>query len=100
MSRALFIVRALDQEERAARKKRMVALFPDGTVTYFGSPNGFTYIDGADEQTKQNYLARHRPREDWSVQGRKTAGWLSRYILWGPYQNIKKNVKDRGGRLV
>lgn len=100
MNHALFIVRELTPNDKAERKKRMVALFPDGTVTYFGSPNGFTYIDGADEQTKKNYLARHRPREDWSVQGRKTAGWLSRYILWGPYQNIQKNVEDRGGWLV
>jgi hypothetical protein len=45
----------------------------------FGAKGSFTYSDGADDKTKENYLKRHKVREDWNS---INAGSLSRYILW------------------
>jgi hypothetical protein len=74
----------------ATSEKRFVATFckcngpskclpKDRPKIVFGSKNGHTFIDGADEKTKQNYLARHSVNEDWS---KINPGSLSRYILW------------------
>lgn len=45
----------------------------------FGAKGSFTYSDGADDKTKENYLKRHAVNEDWS---KINPGSLSRYILW------------------
>ena len=51
-------------------------------TTHFGSPGSTTYIDGATDQTRDAYIARHSkvPGEDWSDP--TTAGALSRFLLW------------------
>jgi len=80
--------------------KRLVAVFEDGTRVRFGQPNATTYVDGATEQQKAAYLARHGSplsREDWSPTGRQTAGYLSRWVLWGPTRNMAANVRRLGG---
>ena len=54
---------------------KYVAVFDDGTHTSFGALGYEDYT-----QRKQLYLNRHRKNEDWS--NPKTAGALSRWILW------------------
>jgi hypothetical protein len=51
----------------------------DRTKIKFGSKTGFTFIDGATDKTKENYLKRHIVNEDWT---KINAGSLSRFILW------------------
>jgi hypothetical protein len=53
----------------------------------FGLDTGNTYYDGATEQTRKAYIARHSksPGEDWS--NPLTAGFWSRYMLWEVRQN-------------
>ena len=81
--------------------KRLVAVFDDGVRVRFGRPGGATtYVDGATEQKKAAYLARHGSplsREDWGPSGRQTAGYLSRWILWGPTRDMKMNIRRLGG---
>jgi len=60
--------------------KRYMAVFHDGTTIHFGQEGGSTFIDHKDEAKRKAYIARHRVREDWN--NPKTAGSLSRYILW------------------
>lgn len=63
--------------------KRFKAQFEDGEVIHFGQkdPKYGTFIDHQDEGRKQAYIARHaKNNEDWN--NPKTAGALSRYILW------------------
>ena len=36
-------------------------------------------------------MARHGVNEDWN--NPLTAGTLSLYLLWGPYTNMKDNIK-------
>lgn len=63
-------------------------------TTSFGDPNATTYIDGASEEKKKAYLARHSKvkGEDWSDP--TSAGSLSRYILWGDHRSFRKNIDD------
>jgi len=73
------------------KDKRYTATFKDGKKINFGSKGANTFIDKASEKTKDAYLARHKVNEDWS--NPKTAGSLSRYILWGPTKSVSQNLK-------
>ena len=59
---------------------KYVAVFDDGTHTSFGALGYEDYTQHGDKKRKQLYLYRHRKNEDWS--NPKTAGALSRWILW------------------
>ena len=62
----------------------------------FGAKNITTYLEGATEQKRDAYIARHSVNEDFH---KVSAGALSRWILWssrslaGGIRNFKKNVK-------
>ena len=71
--------------------KRFVAIFNNGTRVHFGQPGGFTYADGASEQTRLAYIARHKVGENWNDP--YTAGALSRFILW-EHRSIKTAVQE------
>ena len=73
------------------QKKRYTAVFADGTRTHFGLAGGSTYIDHRDKGKRAAYVARHRPGEDWSDP--KSAGALSRYLLWGESTSLAANVR-------
>lgn len=63
--------------------KKFVALFEvDGYSrnVHFGSATSQTYVEGANDLKKANYLKRHSVREDWN--NPLTPGSLSRWILW------------------
>ena len=49
-------------------------------TTHFGSAGMSDYTKHKDDERKDLYLARHRANENW--EDYKTAGSLSRYILW------------------
>jgi len=38
-----------------------------------------TFAEGASTEKKENYIKRHKVREDWT---KINAGSLSRYVLW------------------
>jgi hypothetical protein len=58
---------------------------------HFGSSVSTTYVEGADEETRKAYIARHSVNEDFSKLGPASA---SRYILWGESKIISENLKD------
>jgi hypothetical protein len=60
--------------------KRYMAVFPDGTITHFGSATMENYTIHGDEARKKAYLRRHKKNEDWTDP--KSAGALAKYILW------------------
>ena len=87
-------------------KKKLMAIFYDRNkkikTTHFGSaPNkDFTIYSKenkklADER-KKLYLDRHRERENWN--DFKSAGSLSRYILWNK-STIEASKKDYAKRF-
>jgi len=60
-------------------KKKWRAIFDDGTHIDFGGAGYSDYTMHGDEIRKQSYLRRHH-NENWN--NYKTAGSLSRWILW------------------
>lgn len=70
--------------------KRLAAIFdsPTPRVVHFGS-KGKAYVDHRSKKLRKNYIARHSVNEDWNDP--YSAGALSRFILWGPYQSIEEN---------
>tara|TARA_Y100001938_G_C8062802_1_gene418349 strand:- start:850 stop:1137 length:288 start_codon:yes stop_codon:yes gene_type:complete len=65
-------------------KKKLMAIFTENgkkvKTTHFGSRGMDDFTKTKDEAQKKRYLDRHRKRENWSAP--KTAGALSRWILW------------------
>ncbi len=57
---------------------------------HFGSNKSTTYVEGADEETRSNYIKRHSVNEDFNKLGPASA---SRYILWGESKIISENLK-------
>ena len=47
---------------------------------------------------KQNYIARHRKREDWTKSGVDTAGFYAKHILWNK-GTLNKSVDDLNNRF-
>jgi hypothetical protein len=74
--------------------KRFMAIYKDKKY-YFGSPTGNTYIDGASDMVRENYIARHmaNPTEKYRIQNRiMSPALLSMMILWNT-NDIRKNIK-------
>jgi len=66
-------------------KHKWVGVFTDETTKDerripFGAKGYEDYTQHKNHLRKENYLQRHRTREDWNDP--KTAGALSRWILW------------------
>jgi hypothetical protein len=75
--------------QKSTRKgKRFMATYANGKVIHFGS-DGQTYIDHGDKIKRENYLLRHKKRENWNDPF--SAGSLSRYLLWGDSTNLETN---------
>ena len=59
-----------------------MAALEDGPTIHFGSAGYEDYTQHGDEERKASYLARHKVREDWTLQGVTSAGFWARWILW------------------
>ena len=70
------------------------------TITFGMKGSKGTFADGATEEKKKAYLARHsKMGEDWTKSGIKTAGFYSRWVLWSDRTNakIKQNISRVSG---
>ena len=74
-------------------KKLKIVLSLDGKkkTFHFGSKKSITYAEGATKKKRENYIKRHKVREDWNEINN---GSLSRFILWGDSKNIIENIKQ------
>lgn len=73
------------------KDKRYMAVFENNKIINFGLKNGSTFIDHGDKNKRDAYIKRHQVNENFNDP--YTAGSLSRFILWGPYTDINKNIK-------
>ena len=73
--------------------KRFTAVFENGERTDFGSKDGSTFIDHKDLKKRLNYVKRHRALGTENWKDPYSAGALSRYLLWGPRDNLKENTE-------
>lgn len=75
-------------------KKKWRATFTedDGTETHtdFGDATMRDYTQHHDKMRRANYLSRHRARENWNDP--KSAGSLSRHLLWGDSTSLRTNI--------
>lgn len=76
-----YVVTIVDQESGKAK------------TVHFGSPDHENYTIHKDHSRKVNYLKRHAPREDWTVQGIFSAGFWSRWMLWNK-ESIAESMAD------
>jgi hypothetical protein len=63
-------------------------------VIHFGdsSLKDYTLFSAAErEERKRRYLQRHQARENW--RDPESAGFWSRWILWGPHPSVRENLK-------
>ena len=72
-------------------KHKWVAVFDDGTRTPFGAVGYKDYTQHHDPLRRKNYLQRHRTTESWNSP--KTAGALSRWLLWGESTSLDANLR-------
>lgn len=70
---------------------KYVAEFSDGTHTKFGAAGMDDYTKTHDKDQRLRYLMRHRKNENWS--NGKSAGALSRFILWGEHDSVEANLR-------
>ncbi len=74
--------------------KKYVATFEiDGKTktVHFGSATSKTYLDHHDTTKRENYIKRHKVRENFNDP--LTAGSLSKHLLWGPTTSLQQNIK-------
>ena len=71
--------------------KKYRAYFNDETYTDFGAKGYDDYTIHNNDLKKINYLKRHSKNEDWN--NPKTAGALSRWILWNE-TTLQDSIKD------
>jgi hypothetical protein len=63
----------------------------------FGLRGGFTYLDGASDIVKRNYLKRHmgNATENRLITNLvPSASLLSAKLLWGPTRDLSKNIAE------
>jgi hypothetical protein len=75
------------------KKWRAVFTEEDGKETHtdFGQRGYQDYTQHHNPLRRENYLSRHRTTENW--RNPKTAGALSRWILWGDSTSLEANVR-------
>ena len=72
-------------------KHKWVAVFADGKRVSFGAVGYKDYTQHHDKLRRANYLSRHRSSESWNDP--RTAGALSRWILWGDSTSLEANLR-------
>jgi len=75
--------------------KRLMATFDGKKTVHFGveKPKIGTYIDTGDKTLRKNYIARHQVREKKFYNDPTRAATLSRFILWGESDSLKRNIE-------
>ena len=72
-------------------KKLVLKLTEPNKTIHFGWKGSLTYINGATEEQRTNYLKRHKVNEDWSSLNHGSA---SAFILWGKSRDIQTNLNS------
>lgn len=80
----------MELERATDGKHKWVAVFKDGTRVPFGAVGYQDFTQHHDRLRRANYLSRHKSRENWN--NPKTAGALSRHLLWGESTSLQTNL--------
>lgn len=88
--------------KKSIRKDKRFSANWNGKIIHFGSPAGTTFIDGATEKTRENYLKRHRGNavEKTRIANlTPSASVLSYFLLWGESRDLQTNLRRLNERL-
>lgn len=86
------------QPSKVAHKRYAVLFqFPDGKqkIYNFGLKTGFTYVDGATDTARENYLKRHLANKTEHLLITRltpSPALFSARILWGKSRSIQANI--------
>ena len=75
-----------------------MAAIVDGPTVHFGATGYQDFTQHGDEERKASYLARHKAREDWTLQGVESAGFWARYVLWNK-PSLAQSIADINRRF-
>ena len=71
----------------------------DGTKTVsFGEKGASDYTIHKNKDRKDQYIDRHKARSYWTKSGVKTAGWMSKHVLWNK-PTLKASIDDINKRF-
>lgn len=82
-------------------KKKFMVKVKNKTI-HFGAKGMSDYTLHKDPKRKERYIQRHRANEDWTKSGIGTAGFWSRWLLWGEptlSKSIEK-IEDKFGLKI
>ena len=88
---------------KSNRKDKKYSVLVGTKIIHFGAKGYSDFTIHKDVERKNRYIQRHKAKENWKKSGIKTAGFWSRWLLWGEptittsIKNIEKkfNVKIR-----
>lgn len=75
----------LQKATNSKKKYKVTIIKPNGKkcTVQFGAAGYSDYTKHKDKERKERYISRHKSRENWTKSGICTAGFWSRYLLWG-----------------
>ena len=75
-------------------KKKYTAIFElENKKVNFGASGYSDYTIHKNKNRKDRYISRHKKREDWTVNGKYTAGFWSRWLLWHQ-PSLRESARD------
>lgn len=71
-------------------------------TVHFGAKGYSDYTIHKDPERKERYIQRHKANEDWSKSGIDTAGFWSRWLLWGEptLKDSIEKIEDKFGLKI
>lgn len=73
--------------------KKYMILMGEKMKHHFGQQGYDDYTTHGDDSRKEQYLSRHRKRENWTKDGIHTSGFWARWLLWNK-PSIQQSIKD------
>ena len=93
-------MKLLEVKKSTKTGKKYMAVFENNgrkKTIHFGDSSAQDYTQHGDKQRRENYLSRHKSRENWNDPS--TAGALSRWLLWGNSTSFADNLRSFRSRF-
>ena len=98
----------LQKSDKKDKKFKVTIVNPNSKnkTIYFGASGYSDFTKHKDKERMKRYDSRHKPRENWTKSGIKTAGFWSKWILWSKpslaeakeYTSKKFNITIKSGK--
>jgi len=87
---------------RSSKPKKKFMVKVGNKTVHFGAKGYSDYTIHKDPERKERYIQRHKANEDWSKSGIDTAGFWSRWLLWGEptLKDSIEKIEDKFGLKI